>query len=143
MEAPTGDPEQPVASRWWYWIVAYPVVGLLAIPFFGLVAVFFFVTMATIEGAGGTIAGPVILVVMLFAAILAFSFVLLAFVVFVMLPVALYFDAKAVAQTDLDWEPDPFVYAILGALQFFVTPIIGLMVAIYYLYRRHTDVGVP
>ena len=75
--------------------------------------------------------------------LLIFGFAVVLFAVFIMLPVALYMDARQVAQADLDWEPDPTLYGILGLLQFFVTPIVGFFVSLYYLYRRHEHLGVP
>ncbi|WP_436927276.1 hypothetical protein [Halosimplex amylolyticum] len=46
------------------------------------------------------------------------------------IPLLLFLDAKKVADQDLDWEPEPVLYLILG---FFVS---GLAV-LHYLYKRH------
>ncbi|WP_415381125.1 hypothetical protein [Halosimplex sp. TS25] len=46
------------------------------------------------------------------------------------IPLCLYLDAKKVADQDLDWEPEPVLYLILG---FFVSGIAVL----HYLYKRH------
>lgn len=137
------ESDERVDSRWWYWIAAYPIVGLLFIPFIFLLIIFLGIPVVALGETVGDPAAPLAFVLILFAIVLGFSFFMIALAVFVMLPVALYFDAQAVAEANLEWEPDPFVYAIIGALQFFVTPLIGLIVAVYYLYRRHTDVGVP
>lgn len=140
-EQPSSDP--PVASRWWYWIAAYPIVAVLSIPVIIALVILFFAPIAMIDATVGDPAAPLALVFLLFVGMLGLAFFLLALAVFVMLPVALYFDAKEVELAEVEWEPDPFVYAIIATLQFFVTPVIGFIVAIYYLYRRHTDVGVP
>lgn len=129
-------------SRWWYWIVAYLVTSILFVPFV-VVAVLAFLAPVVVVGPGGgpTVGAPRVL--FLLFTLLVFGFAVLAFGVFVMLPVALYMDARQVARADLDWEPDPLLYGGLGLLQFFVTPVVGLVVALYYLYRRHEEVGVP
>lgn len=136
-------PAAEVDSRWWYWIAAYPIVALLALPFAFVLLLVFVVPIVVLDAAGGHAAAPFVLGVILVVAVVAFSFVMIGLAIFVMLPVALYFDAKAVAEGGFTWKPDPLVYALVGVLQFIVTPLIGLIVAIYYLYRRHTAVGVP
>jgi hypothetical protein len=68
----------------------------------------------------------------------AISLLLLGMFIFV--PVALlltpplvYLDAKKVADRDLEWEPNPLLYAVLAV------PLNGLVV-IEYLYKRHGHV---
>lgn len=132
-----------VDSRWWYWIAAYLVVAVLFVPFVAVAAFAFLVpTIVVGPGSGPAVGAPIAVAALLFA-FLVFVFVVAAFVVSVLLPVALYMDARRVAQADLDWEPDPVVYGALGLLQFVVTPLVGLVVALYYLYQRHEHVGVP
>lgn len=136
-------PLDAVDSRWWYWIVAYLVATVLFVPL--VVVAVLAVTAPLLLGGPGTepvIGAPLGLFVVLFA-LLTFGIAVLAFVVAVMLPVALYLDARQVARATVDWDPDPVVYGVLGLLQFVVTPVVGFVVALYYLYRRHEHVGVP
>lgn len=137
-------PLDAVDSRWWYWIAAYVVVSLLFVPFV-IVAGIAVAAPVFVVGpdTGYLIGGPVALVLGLVAAVLVFGFALLALSVFLLLPVALYVDARHVARADLDWKPDPVLYGVLGLLQLLVTPLVGFFVAVYYLYRRHEHVGVP
>lgn len=131
-------------SRWWYWIAAYPVVGLLFIPLAIIVGVLLMVLLVALDaGTSASAPSAVALIVVFVGGLLVLAFFLLGLAIFVVLPVALYFDAAAVEEAPVDWDPDPFVYALLAAMQFFVTPVIGFVVAVYYLYRRHTAVGVP
>ena len=69
---------------------------------------------------------------------------LLGMLLAVFFPVAIYLDAEAVADAGVGWDPDPFLYGLLGAAGLFaggapVQPVLGL----YYLYRRHEHVGTP
>lgn len=136
-------PLDAVDSRWWYWIVAYLVATVLFVP---LVVLAVLAVVAPVfiagPGTGSTIGAPLGLLFVLFA-LIAFGVAVLALVVAVMLPVALYLDARQVARAAVDWNPDPVVYGVLGLLQFLVTPLVGFLVALYYLYRRHEHVGVP
>ncbi len=143
MGADSVESSEPDESRWWYWIAAYPIVGLLFIPFAVLLIGLIILPLGLAGANGAPAVGMFAIALVLVVAVVAFTFVILALAVFVMLPIALYFDAQAITESHYEWNPDPFVYAIIGALQFFVTPLIGFIVAIYYLYRRHTDVGVP
>lgn len=52
----------------------------------------------------------------------------------VFLPVAFYRDARAVAESDVDWNPNGVLYAVVGYV--FALPTTAL-----YLYRRHTRTG--
>jgi hypothetical protein len=140
-------PLDAVNSRWWYWIAAYPLVNLLFVPLAGIGAFLFFVPLFVVSGPAGPggplgprAAIPILGLVLLLVTLVVSLMTLLSLV---LLPIALYLDARAVAKAHLDWEPDPLLYALLGLLQFFVTPIVGVAVAVYYLYRRHEYVGVP
>lgn len=132
-----------VDSRWWYWIAAYPLATLLVVPVMAVLAVVVLAPAVIISPnpMRGFAPGWMIL---LFAAVIVFVTLLLGLViVFTMLPVALWFDASAINEAHLEWEPDPVVYALVSLLQFVVTPLVGLVVALYYLYRRHQTLGVP
>lgn len=54
---------------------------------------------------------------------------LILMVMFVALPIAIYFDAREIASADLAWSLDPVLNAVLAALQFVVTPVAGRIVA--------------
>lgn len=139
----TVDPDPGVASRWWYWIAAYPVVVLLVLPVIAFIGVVALVPLA-IVGPDAPMAPTLVWTLfVIFAGIIVFVLLVGLLAVFVMLPIALFFDAKAVQASAIDWDPDPIVYAVLALLQFVITPIIDLIVAVYYLYRRHDIVGVP
>lgn len=151
-EAPPGDadtldreypPLDAVDSRWWYWIAAYVATSLLFVPFVVLAGVAFLSPVLVAGPGSGPVIGAPVAFVFLLVALLLLGFGILAFVVFVGLPIALYMDARRVGRADLDWRPDPFVYGGLGLLQFVVTPVVGFLVALYYLYQRHKHVGVP
>lgn len=123
-----------VASRWWYWIAAVPVYAVVTFFLAGLF--FLFVVGTGMGGPGPMPVGPGVvfpLVVLL---------VLPGLVLAVMLPVAFYFDATAVAESAVDWDPDPVLYALVGVVGIFVN-VVGPVAALYYLYRRHRRVGVP
>jgi len=138
-------PLDVVDSRWWYWIVAYPVVTLLFIPLVIILGVIGLAPYVVISpdtqprpllgvafGLLGLVVGMLLLVL-----------VLVSLAVFVMLPVALYMDSRAVSKAEYMWKPNPLLYGIVGMIQFLLTPLIGLIVALYYLYCRHEHVGVP
>jgi len=138
-------PLDVVNSRWWYWIVAYPVVTFLFIPLiliFGVIGLAPFVVISPDPQPQPLLAvvfGIIGLIMVLLILVLIFA----SLAVLVMLPVALYMDSRAVSRADYEWKPEPLLYGVLGVLQFLVTPLIGLIVALYYLYRRHEHVGIP
>lgn len=136
------EPE-PIASRWWYWIAAYPLAALLSIPlsFVLILAIVGPLVLLGNEPAPGVTVG--VLLVVLLGIVVVSLFLVILIGIFVALPIAIYFDARVIAAAGRDWSPDPVIYAVLAALQFVVTPLIGLIVALYYLYRRHEEVGVP
>lgn len=139
----TDDSEATVESRWWYWIVAYPLSLLLFIPLVVIVAVMGVAVVVIGTGEMHPAIIPLFVLAILVGGMMFLAVTLTILVIFVLLPLALYLDARAIRQTDVDWDPDPVVYALLAALQFVVTPVIGLVVALYYLYRRHEVIGVP
>lgn len=131
-----------VESRWWYWIALYVVSAIVVIPL--VITISLLIAIAVLIGIGsGSVPGIVwvfsIAIFMIVLSALAFG----VLVVFLLLPIALYFDARAIGTTSTAWDPDPVIYAVLAALQFIVTPIAGLIVAVYYLYRRHVEIGIP
>lgn len=127
-----------VDSQWWYWIAIHPIVVLVSIPVAVSAIVYLLLAPVVIRPELHTIPligaelGGLLLGLVLFTSVLA-----------VILPIAFYMDAYAVRQSGADWAPDPHLYAFLGVLQVVATPLLGIVVAIYYLFRRHQHVGVP
>jgi hypothetical protein len=141
----TIPPLDAVDSRWWYWIAAYPVAMLLFVPVVVIGAVLFFVPVFAVgvDPQPGPGAWPFVTLLGLVVGLLVVLVVLAAFALAVVFPVALYFDARAVSEADVGWQPDPLLYGLLGLVQLAVTPLVGFVVAVYYLYQRHGYVGVP
>jgi hypothetical protein len=134
-----------VDSRWWYWIAAYPVAMLVSIPIM-VVAMLLFIVPAFVVGVEpqpGPGSWGFITLIGVVLGLLMMVVIVAAFALAVLFPVALYFDARAVSEADVDWHPDPLLYGLLGLLQLIVTPLIGFFISIYYLYQRHEHVGVP
>lgn len=65
---------------------------------------------------------------------LVLLFVLALLCRLVLLPVAFYRDARAVAESEADWNPNGTLYAVVGYV--FALPATAL-----HLYRRHTRTG--
>jgi len=139
------EPTDPAPdSRWWYWVAALPayyVVGTV-VGFIVGVAVFLLALTgaATMEpamgapmGVGFGFAGVFVLAVLLAGVGLLLS---------VVFPLAVYYDATAVAEAPGSWDPDPALYGLL-ALAGLVAQPLQVPLAVYYLYKRHGAVGVP
>lgn len=141
-------PLDAVGSRWWYWIAVYPIAMVLVVPLVVFAVVLFTVPLTVVESstdapaAAPTPSALLAVLAMAFAAVVLVV-IMLGIVSSVLLPIALYMDARAVAKADLEWSPDPVLYGVLGLLPYFVTPLVGIVVAVYYLFRRHEVVGVP
>lgn len=136
-----------VDSRWWWWIAAVPAFGVLSIVagigLMILLVIGVFTVGASSGGPPGMIelftGGGVLLVGSLFA-----IGALVGLVLTVMFPIALYVDGSAVRDADYDWDPDPLLYALVAVVgTLFGSFLITGPVALYYLYKRHTTVGVP
>lgn len=147
--AARGDPPfgAAVDDRWWWWIAAVPVHFVVSLGFgllFFLVAAFGMLTGGMVghgmdpgpmlPGAFGLLFAAALLLVVLPGLVLALA-----------LPLALYVDARAVAAApDVDWEPDAALYGLLALAGLAVSgTLLGVVLALYYLYRRHDAVGVP
>lgn len=136
--------EPAVDSRWWYWIAAYPLLSLLVVPLFVVIVLVGIVPFVILGWAEPPMAiGVVWMLILLAGGGLVVILLMGMLGIFLMLPIALYVDATAVNEADLQWKPDPLLYALVAVLQFFVTPLVGLLVSLYYLYRRHEAVGTP
>ncbi|WP_232686736.1 hypothetical protein [Halobacterium zhouii] len=133
-------------SRWWYLVLAVPVFYALATVLSFVVGFVAFV--ATLVGVtGGVGGGPgsselavgfgvvgivgLVLLVVLVGLVLSLAF-----------PIALYFDAEALADADTTWQPDPALYGLLGLASVVAQPL-QIPLGVYYLYKRHEAVGVP
>ena len=137
-EDPIGDflPRAGVDSRWWYWIAAIPlyvVVGAAAVLLFAVVALLGF---GIGFDAGFVVTGLFFLTVV--------ALVLIGFVLSIVFPIAMYIDARAIANSEASWTPDPLVWG-LAALATEVLSVFTLsfVMSIYYLYKRHVAVGTP
>lgn len=128
------DRSVSVESRWWYGVAALPVVSVLAVT-----AVSLATGVAVFSGAlDGDIAGPVFG----FLVLLGMASVASVITAGIVLPISLYFDARAITGADIGWRPDVMWYVALGLLGALFHPI-GIAVACYYCYQRHQHVGAP
>lgn len=132
-------------SRWWYWIAAYPVYSLLSIPLviLGLILFVPFGAVATPMGADPQFVGPLMFSVIALVVGIGAIYALFGLVLTLMLPIALYVDATEITESEILWSPDPILYGLIGLLNFLAAPVVGILVSIYYLYRRHEYVGTP
>lgn len=105
------DPSQydtTVSDSWWYGVVASVALWVVGIALSG-----------NASGALGTAVG--------------FGFL----VAWVLLPVAIYFDAKYV-RANSNWNPNTVLW-IIGSIVWLVNIVVGGV----YLYRRHETLGEP
>lgn len=145
--APSSTPTATTVdeSRWWYWIAAYPIYSLLAIPL-ALLAVVLFASVGAATAPAGPdpqVVGPAMFGVVALVVGIGAIYALLGLVLTLLLPVALYVDATELTESAVDWSPDPILYGLIGLLNFLAAPVVGIIVAVYYLYRRHEHVGTP
>lgn len=119
-----------VDSRWWYWIGVLVVVTVveiaLGILLVGTVA-------ATLVSQGGSPTA---------ALVIAVPYLVFALAVRLVFPYAVFHDAAAVKAADVEWAPEPWNWALVATVGFFV-PLLDTATACYYLYRRRRAVGVP
>ena len=133
---PIGDllPRASVDSRWWYWIAAIPLYvalgGLLAVLFIGAFLFDLFLTGGIVTIFGAFVVVPIV--------------GLLGLVLSVMYPIATYVDARAIAESDASWSPDPLVWGLAAlATEVLSAFTLSIVLALYYLYKRHVAVGTP
>jgi hypothetical protein len=137
-EDPVGDllPRAGVDSRWWYWIAAIPlyvVVGVAAVLLFAVVALLGF---GIGFDAGFVVTG------LLFAAVFMLGDV--GIVLSIVFPIAMYIDTRAIAASEASWTPDPLVWGLAAlATEVLSAFTLSVVVALYYLYKRHVAVGTP
>ncbi|MGM0604809.1 MAG: hypothetical protein ACQETB_03955 [Halobacteriota archaeon] len=130
-----------VESRYWYWVAAVPLYVLVG--FVGsIVAAFAFLFGVGLDVAGG--AGAVTILLVVLFGLVASIFGLFGVVLLFAFPIGIYLDATAIADADVDWEPDAVLYGLLALGSAIVTAFtLSLFVALYYLYRRHEAIGDP
>ncbi len=139
----------PEESRWWYWIAAYPIYTLLSIPLLiaaAALATTVFVPVIAVEDTATAEPGtftPLVGIALVLLVGGAAVYALAGLVLTIGLPVALYLDAKSIADSTLAWDPDPVLYGLVGVLNFLAAPFVGVAIAAYYLYRRRQHVGTP
>ena len=130
-----------VDSSWWYWVAAVPLYVIGGIVGSILVGVLFLFTITIdIVGAGGIATGLFTVIVVLVAA----AFGLFGIALLFLFPIGIYLDAKEITDADVDWNPDAVLYGLMAAGSAFLTAFtLSLVVALYYLYRRHQYLGEP
>ena len=69
---------------------------------------------------------------------------LLGLVLTILFPVATYVDARAIAESDASWTPDPLVWGLAALATVVLSAFtLSVVLALYYLYKRHVAVGTP
>ncbi|MFC3477723.1 hypothetical protein [Halobacterium litoreum] len=144
-DAPSAVDAPPVGGRWWYWVAAVPLyyVAATVLGFLLGVVAFALAVGGVFTASAGDVTAP--LSVGLGFALVVLGALLLAAVgllVSVAFPLAVYRDATALADADVDWDPDPALYAALGVAGILLQPL-QVPVAVYYLFKRHESVGRP
>ncbi|MFC7044042.1 hypothetical protein ACFQH6_20190 [Halobacteriaceae archaeon GCM10025711] len=149
--AESGSRAVRVESRWWYWLAATPIAFA-----FWLVTTAWVLFSVSVSPA--SIGGPVAVFDIALTA-LGVPLVVLALLV----PVAIYRDAGAIASANADWTPPVGTYlgaAVLGLSLAVIAallaapgsePLVFLVVAylaevpvtVHYLLARHRRLGVP
>ena len=134
-------PVSVVDSNWWYWVAAVPlyvVGGIIGSILVGIL--FLFTITIDVIGAGGIATGLFTVIVVLVAAVFGLFGIALLF----LFPIGIYLDAKEITDADVDWEPDAVLYGLMAAGSAFLTAFtLSLIVALYYLYRRHQYLDEP
>jgi hypothetical protein len=138
-EDPIGDllPRADVDSRWWYWIAAIPLYVVIG----GAAAVLLFFVVV-LAGFGFGFEGGFIATGLLFVVLGVLG--LVGLVLSILFPIATYIDARAIAASEASWTPDPLVWGLAAlATEVLSAFTLSLVVALYYLYKRHIAVGTP
>jgi hypothetical protein len=142
-----------VDSRWWYWVAAIPLVT----AFWALSSLWVFVVVVVVPEAAVSGTRDVL-------TLPAVALGVPALVAFLVLPLALWLDARAIAAAGGDWPADParaptiaavadavvvggtalfFEESALGLLGVLVGVALGTWVAVRYLRRRREHVEMP
>ena len=110
--------QSAVDSRWWILVAGVLVWAVLSTGLYITVLIF---------QLGGTL-----LVLLAYGAI----------GLLILLPVGLYMDGTSVTGAETGWQPDVTLYVVGGIVGVFL-PLVSILVAGVYLYRRHRVIGVP
>ncbi|MFA1609754.1 hypothetical protein [Halobellus rubicundus] len=136
IDDPVSDylPRAEVDSRWWYWIAAVPLYvvlgGVLAVFFLGAFLFDLFLTGGIVSLLGAFVVFPIV--------------GLAGLLLTVMFPIATYVDARAIAESEASWSPDPLLWGLVALVTVVASAFtLSLVVALYYLYKRHVAVGTP
>jgi len=133
--------EAAVDSKWWYAVAAVPLYVLVGIVG-GVFAVALFVFGIAVDVGGGMGLATGLIVVLLTLGVIGYALAGLA--LSILFPAGIYLDAKAVAAADVAWEPDAVLYLLVAAASVVLSAFtLSAVVALYYLYRRNSAVGVP
>lgn len=134
-------PEASVDSKWWYWIAAVPVYLVVTLVGGAFAAVLFvFAGLLDIVGLGGLASVSTFLLLGGAAAL----FGLVGVAIAIVFPVAMYVDARAIESAGGEWTPDPVLWGLLAVVAVLVTNfVLSVPLALYYLYRRHEELGTP
>ncbi|WP_318567928.1 hypothetical protein [Salinigranum marinum] len=134
-------PAADVDSRWWYWIAAVPVYFLVTFVGGAVAAVLFvFAGLLDVLGLGGLASFSTFV---LFGGVAAL-FGLVGVVVAFAFPVAVYVDARAIEAAGGEWQPDPVLWGLVAVVAVLVTNfVLSVPLALYYLYKRHEELGTP
>jgi len=138
---PASETRASVDSKWWYAVAAVPLyvlVGIVGGVF--AVVLFLFGVAVDVGGGMGLATGFVMLLLMVGVA----GYALAGLALSILFPAGIYLDAKAVATSDADWDPDAVLYLLVAAASVVLSAFtLSAVVALYYLYRRNSAVGVP
>ena len=142
-------PTDSTISHWWYGVALQPVTILLFVGLFALVGTGVLQTAEAFSDA-------VKLLLLVVVSVPLIIVVIGGFIGGPLFPVALFMDARAVRRADLEWKPNPYLYAVLGLTQLVALAgsrfvpfdrrilfLAAFTIAVVYLYRRHMHVGVP
>jgi len=134
-------------SSWWVVIAAQPLLTLFT-------AVSLFVTNGSVVesiSGGSALIQSVFLPLQAVTIVLSVPAIVGAFVLAPAFPLALFLDVRAARVSNIDWRPNPYLYATLGLFQLaeplahivpfpfhrFIAAALASAVAAYYLYQRY------
>lgn len=125
---------QPASSSWWYGVALVPILlGLVWVSWAGLEVTGF-------SSPGNSGAFPF--------ALISIALVITTWVTAPVFALCLFLDARAIRSNSLDWEPNHYLYGIigfvhLGALFSVVVYALTIPAGLFYLYQRHQYIGIP
>ena len=131
------------SSRWWYGIATTLVLLLFVWVAWAGVKL----TTAVVPGTDPSQLAPQGIESLLFL-LGTLVFVVITWASAPIFSISLFMDARVVHRGNLDWQPNQYLYGLigllhLGALFTVVVYAVSVPVALFYLYRRHRYVGIP